>query len=311
MRVSLQRGKVGCDSLHLPIGLDILHLVRNHRKSLPRWTFSCFVHPNESSFAFECLSINRLYLIHFRTMITLSGATNYLPNDDRIYDGKDMSDIILNQNGGKSKHECYPMYGGSIFNRSADVNAKECPYNMTDPLNAACSGIWAIRCAIPGYSGSYKAHWVTRYVTGKIAVEDPPLLFNIDWDPSELHPISKSNVNYQPIMKYLTEKRQEALDSVVPVTNQMLLGMKSEYEICGAPNSKDKYPDYPDCTKTTEGFTGFTCDPVCYDEDNCQGGAPVAPGMGAVMLNDVGTEDGYSDDDLYSGIVTEVVVHYN
>ena len=71
------------------------------------------------------------------------------------------------------------------------------------------------------------------------------MLYNIDWDPSELHPVSTKNENYAPIMAYLTQKRTEALANMKNVTNQMLLGGNSDYEICGDPDSQSKYPQYP------------------------------------------------------------------
>eukprot|EP01083_Nonionella_stella_P020771 57645_1 len=232
----------------------------------------------------------------FMTMVNLTASTKYLPTDDRIYDGKDMSDIIFNQNGGKSKHDCYAMYGGA-------VNASNCEYNATDAKFVICSGIWAMRCNVPNYDTAYKAHWVTRYTDGKVAVETPPLLFNIDWDPSESYPIDKTNANYQPIMEYLSQKREEALRSLRPVPNQMELGQNTDFEICAAPNSKEKYPQYPNCTQTVEGFTGFTCKPVCYDEDNCSGGAPVArDSYGSMSSHD---PVWHVDDDIYT------TIHYN
>ena len=244
----------------------------------------------------------------FMTMINISNAMQYLPNDDRLYDGKDMSDIIFNKNGGKTKHDCYPMYGGAI-------NATNCPYNNTDPRYTACSGIWAIRCPIQNYSGSYKAHWVTRYTNGTIAVQDPPLLYNIDWDPSEMHPIKRSNKNYDIIMNVLSQKRQEALSTVKPVPNQMLMGQNADYEICAAPNSKSKYPNYPNCTYTVEGFTGFTCDPVCYDEDNCPGGEPIGPDYGGdgLIFGSMASADPvfHINHDIYNDVDINVVIHYN
>ena len=247
----------------------------------------------------------------FMTMINISNAMQYLPNDGRIYDGKDMSDIIFNENGGKSKHECYPMYGGAINDTYSN-----CPYNSSDAKYVACSGLWAIRCNIANYSGAYKAHWVTRNTGGDIAVQDPPLLYNIDWDPSELHPIKSSNPNYPIIMEVLSQKRQEALASVKVVVNQMLLGQKSEYEICGAPHSKNQYPQYPNCTMTTEGFTGFTCDPVCYDEDNCSGGPPVGPDIGGsekLKFGSMASADPvfHINDDIYNDVGIRVIIQHN
>ena len=46
----------------------------------------------------------------FPTASALAGVP--LP-PDRVYDGKDMSDILLNQQGGKSQHEVLFFYGGA------------------------------------------------------------------------------------------------------------------------------------------------------------------------------------------------------
>jgi len=223
----------------------------------------------------------------FVTMINIANATEYLPNDGRLYDGKDMSDIIFDNNGGKSKHDCYYMYGGAI-------NATDCPFpNVTNPKHEVCSALWAVRCYIDELGGSYKAHWVTRFTNQTISVQDPPLLFNIDWDPSEMHPISTKNKHYDSIINYLSQKRNANLATIKPVTNQMLLGQNKDYELCADPDSKSKYPNYPNCTMTTEGYTGFVCDPVCYDEDDCKGGEPIqynGPIFGSI----------YSDDPVYN-----------
>ena len=72
---------------------------------------------------------------------------------------------------------------------------------------------------------------------------------------------------------------------------------KAEYEVCGAPHSKDQYPQYPNCTMTPEGYTGFTCDPVCYDEWNCgDGGEPVGPDTAIGPEN----ENAYKFGSMYS-----------
>eukprot|EP01084_Bolivina_argentea_P256393 431657_1 len=242
----------------------------------------------------------------FMTMINMTDSMKYLPNDNRLYDGKDMSNIIFNTNGGKSQHDCYPMYGGAI-------NATNCPYKPTDAKFVVCSGMWAIRCKVPNYSGSYKAHWVTRFTNGTISVQDPPLLFNVEWDPSEMHPIRPSNGNYKTIVDYLTKKRQDALGTVNKVPNQMLKGQNKAYEICGAPNSQKQYPQYPNCTKTTEGFTGFTCKPVCYDEDNCKGGEPVGPDYGALPFGSMSSDDPvfHLNDDVYNDVGITVEINHN
>jgi len=102
----------------------------------------------------------------FPTLSALAGIP--LP-DDRPFDGKDMSEILLNE-GGKSKHDFLFFYG-------------------------TCSGekYWSISSV---RHGKYKAHWCTAPGLGPYNRTEltkrynPPLLFDIEKDPSEAEPIS-------------------------------------------------------------------------------------------------------------------------
>jgi len=101
----------------------------------------------------------------FPTLSALAGLP--LPQD-RPFDGKDMSKILLNEDG-KSDHDFLFFYG-------------------------TCSGeqyysISSVR------HGKYKAHWCTAPGLGHfdeslIKRYDPPLLFDVEKDPSEAEPIS-------------------------------------------------------------------------------------------------------------------------
>ncbi|OEU21348.1 alkaline phosphatase-like protein [Fragilariopsis cylindrus CCMP1102] len=101
----------------------------------------------------------------FPTLSALAGLP--LPQD-RPFDGKDMSEILLNEDG-KSDHDFLFFYG-------------------------TCSGeeyysISSVR------HGKYKAHWCTAPGLGHFNESltkryDPPLLFDIEKDPSEAEPIS-------------------------------------------------------------------------------------------------------------------------
>ena len=193
----------------------------------------------------------------FTTMINIANATQYLPNDGRIYDGQDMSDIIFNLNGGKSKHECIYIYRGT-------PNATNCPYNGTQ--YGICQGLWAVRC------GQYKAHWVTSHNgSANSILQDPPLLYNVNWDPSEKHPIWPNNDQYGNIINYLTQKRDDHLQTinVSSIVIQQLLGTNPDNAFCGCPNSEEIYPSYPNCTCHPENFNAPVCNPVCYDTDGC------------------------------------------
>jgi len=99
---------------------------------------------------------------------TLSALANVaLP--DRVYDGKDMSQVLFDK--GPSKHEFLWLYGGASQNQPQ-----------------ACR------------HGKWKAHWQTGPGLGGCAgcqkkTYDPPLLFNIEEDPSEAYPLTNNGVN--------------------------------------------------------------------------------------------------------------------
>ena len=187
----------------------------------------------------------------FTTILTLANAS--IPND-RVIDGKDLTDVLLNN--GTSPHECIYIYGGTP---GADCG------NSSDPMND-CPGLWAIRC------GSYKAHWVTRTTntTSTPVKQNPPLLYNIDWDPSEKHPIYPNNIIYNSTIEYLTSMRDK-YEATVPngIPNQNLKGSSTEYTLCCDGNSTAKYPQYPNCTCNPENWSAFTCQPTCMDKDSC------------------------------------------
>eukprot|EP00586_Coscinodiscus_wailesii_P004105 CAMPEP_0172485774 /NCGR_PEP_ID=MMETSP1066-20121228/13956_1 /TAXON_ID=671091 /ORGANISM="Coscinodiscus wailesii, Strain CCMP2513" /LENGTH=514 /DNA_ID=CAMNT_0013251235 /DNA_START=310 /DNA_END=1854 /DNA_ORIENTATION=- len=103
---------------------------------------------------------------------TLSKLAGVPLPPNRVIDGRDMSDIILN--GGKSKHDFLFIYG-------------------TCHLGKGTYGVSAVR------HGKYKAHFCTspgfewnRTLTNTLTIkyEKYPLLFDVDKDPSESMPIS-------------------------------------------------------------------------------------------------------------------------
>lgn len=94
---------------------------------------------------------------------TLSALAK-VPLPDRVYDGKDMSQVLLDK--GPSKHEFLWLYGGATSD-----GPQACRY------------------------GKYKAHWHTAPGLGGCdgctkKSFDPPLLFNIEEDPSEAYPLT-------------------------------------------------------------------------------------------------------------------------
>ncbi len=121
---------------------------------------------------------------------TLSSFADVHVPKDRIMDGRDMSDILMDDgtNQIKTKHDFLFHYG-------------------TCHLGNETIGISAVR------HGKYKAHFCTSPGLGgnfnlTIRYEQYPLLFDVDQDPSESMPIS--NGTY-PLFK----EHQEAMDRIM------------------------------------------------------------------------------------------------
>ena len=108
------------------------------------------------------------------------------PPDDRVYDGHDISPVILGT--GSSPVETIYYYRGTE--------------------------VFAIR------HGSYKAHFKTRQEYGDpaITVHEPPLLYNLDIDPSERFDIADKNPGIIAGIREILEKH---LATVIPVENQL------------------------------------------------------------------------------------------
>jgi hypothetical protein len=114
----------------------------------------------------------------FPTFSRLAGIPN-LP-EDRVYDGRDMADILLTENG-TSRHEFLFFYG------NCHLNFK----NYSQSPTIYSYAVTAVR------HGSYKAHFCTGPGLGadvrKMSrwYHPYPLLFNVDQDPGEAYPLSK------------------------------------------------------------------------------------------------------------------------
>lgn len=105
---------------------------------------------------------------------TLSALVGLDLPANRAYDGRDMSDILLNEHG-KSKHDFLFFYG-------------------------VCSGdpYWSVSSV---RHGKYKAHWCTApglFDESHVKKYDPPLLFDVEKDPSESQPISVNKMPSDP-----------------------------------------------------------------------------------------------------------------
>jgi arylsulfatase A-like enzyme len=117
---------------------------------------------------------------------TFCSLANIPIPDDRIYDGYDISPVIF----------------------GTGSNPRDIVYYYRD------TDIFAIR------KGAYKAHFITQpeYGSSKRTVHDPPLLYNLDVDPSEKHDIADKHPEIITEIKRILE---EHLSTLVPVENQL------------------------------------------------------------------------------------------
>ncbi len=117
---------------------------------------------------------------------TLCSLANVnLPND-RIFDGYDISPVMYGT--GHDPRDIVYYYRGTQ--------------------------VYAIR------KGAYKAHFITQpeYGSNVKTVQDPPLLFNLNFDPSEKYNIAEE---HPEVIKEMEKILKEHLSSLIPVENQL------------------------------------------------------------------------------------------
>ena len=136
-------------------------------------------------------------------------------------------------------------------------------------------GLWAVRC------GSYKMHFASlsdKYfdaTDGPCCVpgatpfcmreHDPPLLYHIDYDPSEAHPIASDTDEYARARARVTRAVDEHRKTLTAVPNQMWEGglpwavgatdlagdgnppLDAVVQCCDA-DSTERWPEHPQCT---------------------------------------------------------------
>jgi len=158
----------------------------------------------------------------FPTLSKLAGVD--LPSD-RVFDGRDMSDILFNKEG-KSSHEFLFFYGTC----------------HGDPYYS----VSAVR------HGKYKAHWCTAPGLGQRHENltkhyDPPLMFDVDADPSESKPLNAPNEN--PIR----EEDVAALNRILKA-HAMEVATFTFGKIVTIPDGPNKSPDrYGVCCDWSKG----------------------------------------------------------
>lgn len=106
--------------------------------------------------------------------------------EDRVYDGYDISPVMFD----------------------TGINPRDVVYFYRE------EELYAIR------KGDYKAHFITKseYGDDDKTYHDPPLLFNLNIDPSEKHNIASE---HSDVITEINKIRKEHLSTLVPVENQL------------------------------------------------------------------------------------------
>jgi arylsulfatase A-like enzyme len=137
----------------------------------------------------------------FSTVLKLAGVEE---PSDRIIDGRDMSPVLFTKND-KSSHDCLYIYKGTS--------------------DSKLTGLWAVRC------GAYKAHFVTSTHFNKTpVVHDPPLLYQLEYDPSEKYPVDSKSPEYKGAMETIQAAKAIHEATLKSVPNQMAMGGNDEYK---------------------------------------------------------------------------------
>uniref|UniRef100_A0A671Y7G9 Arylsulfatase A n=1 Tax=Sparus aurata TaxID=8175 RepID=A0A671Y7G9_SPAAU len=155
------------------------------------------------------------------TIASLAGAK--LP--PVMLDGVDMTDILLNQ--GQSKREAMMFY-------------------PTDPNEMF--GLFALRL------GKYKAHFYTRGAShsgtipdpdcspiAALKAHDPPLLFDLEADPSEHYPLpSEGDPDLEAVLERIKKIKEQFESSMVFGESQISKGTDRDLEPCCNPTCSPK-----------------------------------------------------------------------
>jgi hypothetical protein len=94
----------------------------------------------------------------------------------------------------------------------------------------------------------------------------PPLLFHLEYDPSEAHPLDAASAEYATARARIEGAAAAHRASVTPVPNQQGLGQDSKLKVCCDWSSKSKYPNLPTCTCNASNFKAWVCEPVADSE---------------------------------------------
>jgi arylsulfatase A len=125
--------------------------------------------------------------------------------------------------------------------------------------------LYAIRC------GQYKGHFITRSgfnFTEAPLLHSPPLLFNIEWDPSEAIPLDTSLPEYALEAEYLQKQADIHISSIVAGPSQYLAQNYSRVPCCprGKSDGLFHFENIDNLTSVSESTTavgGPWADCIC------------------------------------------------
>lgn len=142
----------------------------------------------------------------FPTFLSFAGIE--VP-EDRTYDGVSLDKLLMNSK--------------DVSSDSTELDPHECIYLWRE------KDLYAIRC------GQYKAHFITRSgfdFTDLGTVHNPPLLFNVDWDPGEAIPLNTSHFKNKKIVAELEEAATAHIATIVHVPSEYTAQNMSRVPCC-------------------------------------------------------------------------------
>ena len=223
----------------------------------------------------------------FPTILGIAGVP--LP-PNRVIDGISLAPLLSTSKGGGGQdvvHDCLFHYHAACFGTSGGSKCKGkhpgAVVNSSDGTSII-TGIAAVRC------GAFKAHFVTTDSAGAKAcgtagvypptTHDPPLMFNLATDPGESAPVVPTSATYSAALARINAALVVHAATLTPVPDQMVNNMNTmshTYAVCADPQSKETFPQWPNCTLTPSNFYKPRCAHSCNAGGaNVHGESPVA-----------------------------------
>lgn len=204
---------------------------------------------------------------------TVAAAAGVAQPTDRVIDGIDLVEVVATNAGG---HPClfhYHAACATLANTTKGENRCAFPPGTQGAaVGGISTGIAAVTC------GTHKLHFYTKdspgakpcgtagvYPEGQ---KVPPLLFDLATDPGESRPIQSTAAVYKAALATATAALAGHVATLRSVPDQMHDNFNSNadahaYAVCGAPDSKLQFPQWPNCTLTPANFFKPTCAHSC------------------------------------------------